>query len=303
MPLSGWSDPIYVRTTIAVVGILFVSAALVFLLRKKNAYWSMSWQTIKAWILLAPFLFGVFGFPEPWPLIVLTIFAVLGTKVFFQLMGMYHRTYFVWICYFGVIALAWCIREGNRELYNLLPMVVLGVSCLVPLVRNNFIKMIQYISLTQLAFVFLGWAFLHLAWIVQLEQGLYQLMYLVILTEFCDNTNLALSRTFGRALIFDRIDRRRTVASLFVSGAATVCLAFLMRHLLPSHEGNYWLVAGLIASLGGFVGDMVMTVIRKDAGIEVTGSFILGRGDFLHRMDRLIFVAPIYYFIMVWLPL
>jgi phosphatidate cytidylyltransferase len=44
-----------------------------------------------------------------------------------------------------------------------------------------------------------------------------------------------------------------------------------------------------------------MTVIRRDAGIRMVGPFILGRGDFLHRMDRLIFVAPIYYYVMFFL--
>jgi phosphatidate cytidylyltransferase len=41
-----------------------------------------------------------------------------------------------------------------------------------------------------------------------------------------------------------------------------------------------------------------MTVIRRDAGIKVVGLFILGRGDFLDRMDRLIFVAPIYFYVI-----
>ena len=41
-----------------------------------------------------------------------------------------------------------------------------------------------------------------------------------------------------------------------------------------------------------------MTVVRRDAGVKIVGPFILGRGDFMQRMDRLIFVAPIYYYIM-----
>ena len=72
-----------------------------------------------------------------------------------------------------------------------------------------------------------------------------------------------------------------------------------MRHLLPDRSDKYWLAAGLIASFGGVVGDLVMAVVRRDAGVKVVGPFILGRGDFLQRMDRLIFVAPIYFFVMM----
>lgn len=162
--------------------------------------------------------------------------------------------------------------------------------------------MIQYISLTNLAFVFLGWSFMHLGLILKFENGIYQLMYLVILTEFCDNTNLAISRYIGRIKIFDRIDYKRTLESTAVSVAITLLVAFAMRHLLPDGSEKYWLQSGLIASLGGVIGDMLMTVVRKDAGIKVVGHFIIGRGDFLHRMDRLIFVAPLYYYAMVGLP-
>ena len=44
-----------------------------------------------------------------------------------------------------------------------------------------------------------------------------------------------------------------------------------------------------------------MTALRKDVGAKDGGLFILGRGDFLQRMDRLIFVAPIYYYVMRWI--
>ena len=127
-------------------------------------------------------------------------------------------------------------------------------------------------------------------------------MYLVILTEFCDNTNLAISRYIGKYKLFDRIDYKRTLESTVVSALLTIAVAFGMRHLLSDGSERYWLVSGLIASIGGFIGDMLMAVVRRDAGIKEVGAFILGRGDFLHRMDRLIFVAPIYYYAMLYLP-
>jgi phosphatidate cytidylyltransferase len=217
-------------------------------------------------------------------------------------MGMYHRSYFVVICYAGIFGLAYSIFSQNERLYNLMPMLVLGVSCLVPLMRNNYQQMIQYISLTNLSFVFLGWCFMHMALLMTLPNGMYQLMYVTILTEVCDNTNLAISGSIGGTKIFDRIDKRRTWGGFFVSIGITILLAFAMRNMLPDRSDYYWLVSGVVASIGGLFGDMLMTVIRRDAGIKVVGAFVLGRGDFLHRMDRLIFVAPIYYYFMLALP-
>jgi len=224
-----------------------------------------------------------------------------GSKVFFQLMGMYHRSYFVLITYAGILGLAASIYYDRIDIYNILPMAILAISCLVPLLRNNYRRMIQYISLTNLAFVFLGWSFMHLALLLKLENGVYQLMYLLILTEFCDNTTLAISRYVGTRKIFSEIDHRRTIGGFFVSAVATIFVAAGMRFLLPDQSQIYWLTSGIVAAIGGLFGDMLMDVIRKDAGIRTLGAFVLGRGDFLQRMDRLIFVAPIYYYVMLFL--
>lgn len=295
-------SPVYRETALIVLSFIFMSGLIVYFFRKRNFYFVVSWASIKSWLFVAPLLFFFMGLPEPWPLIILTLIAVSGSKVFFQLMGMFHRSYFVYVCYIGILALGFSIYTDNKGIYNLLPMVMLGVACLVPLARNSYKQMIQYISLTNLAFVFLGWSLLHLGWILKFENGVYQFMYLVILTEFCDNTNLALARYMGKTSIFDRIDNKRTLKSTLSAMFLTIWLAFAMRHLLPDGSEQYWLTTGLIASLGGFIGDLIMTVIRKDANIKVVGAFILGRGDFLHRLDRLIFVAPIYYYAMEYFP-
>ncbi|MFN7729870.1 MAG: phosphatidate cytidylyltransferase [Bdellovibrio sp.] len=298
---GAWSSPIYRETALIVLSFIFISGLIVYFLRKKNHYFVVSWASIKSWLFVAPILFGLLGLPEPWPLVVLTCLALLGAKIFFQLMGMYHRSYFVMICYAGIIALGACVWLNRLDLYNLVPMVVLGVSLFVPLVRNNYKRMIQYLSLTNLAFVLLGWSFMHLGLILRFPNGIYELMYLIILTEFCDNTNLAISRYFNRWKLFDRIDTKRSLESTLIAAAFTIALAFAMRHLLPDRSQVYWLTSGLVAAIGGLFGDLVMTVIRRDAGIKIVGAFILGRGDFLHRVDRLIFVAPFYYYIMDYL--
>jgi len=298
---GAWASPVYRETALIVLSFLFVSGLIVYFLRKKNYYFVVSWASIKSWLFVAPILFGLLGLPDPWPLVVLTILALLGAKIFFQLMGMFHRSYFVMTCYAGIVGLGLCAWFQRLDLYNLLPMCVLGVSLVIPLVRNNYKRMIQYISLTNLAFVLLGWSFMHLALILKFPNGLYEVMYLIILTEFCDNTNLAISRYFNRWKLFDRIDTKRSIASTFVAAVVTIGLAFAMRHLLPDGSEVYWLTSGLVASIGGLFGDLVMTVIRRDAGIKIVGVFILGRGDFLHRVDRLIFVAPIYFYVMDYL--
>lgn len=298
---SAWESPVYRQTVLIVLIVIFAGALVNFIFRKKNQYFMIAWASIKSWLILAPLMFGLMGMHAPIPIIFLTALAMYGAKVYFQILGMFHQSAFVYICYLGILGLGIFSQVNNLAAYNEMPMFVLGLSCLVPLLKRNYKDMIQYMSLTLLGFIFLGWSFMHLGLILNFENGIYQVMYLIILTEFCDNTNLAISRYFRGKKILSEINSKRTWLSTFVSILITLALAYAMRFLLPNSSDKYWLASGLIASFGGVIGDMVMNVIRRDAGVKIVSGFILGRGDFLQRMDRLIFVAPIYYFVMLGL--
>lgn len=294
-----WHSPIYQQTVLIVLGVIFIAGLINYFLRNKNQYSMVAWASLKSWLIMAPIMFGFMGLGAPVPIILLTILAIFGAKVYFQIMGMFHKSAFVYICYLGILGLAYCCYTDNLTYYNEMPMAVLGLSCFVPLFQKSYKNMIQYISLTLLGFIFLGWSFLHLGLILNFENGVYQVMYLIILTEFCDNTNLAISGYFRGDKFIPELNSRRTLTSTFISILMTIALAYGMRHLLPDQGDKYWLASGLLASAGGLIGDLVMAVIRKDAGVKTVGPFIIGRGDFLQRMDRLIFVAPIFYYVML----
>ncbi len=297
----GWNDPIYLRTALIVLVTIFASAALVFFFRKTNYYFVRAWASIRSWVFAGPLLFLLFAIPYPGSLIVVTLFAIYGAKAFFQILGMYHRHYFVLTCYAGIISLAFAVYFDRMDLYNQMPMLVLGVGCLLTVFLDSYQRMIQYLSLTLLGFIFIGWCFMHISLLLHFPNGLYQILYLIVLTEFCDNTNLATSYYFKGPQLFPTIDRKRTLFSTLASVLLTIGLAAIMRSLLPDNAETYWLVAGLVASLGGLFGDVMMTAIRRDAGVKDVGPFILGRGDFLQRIDRLIFVAPIFYYVMKYM--
>lgn len=298
---SLWYEPLYRETVALVLGILFVWGIALYFVRNKNTYAQASWASLKSWLFAAPVLLGFCGLPAPWPLVVFTFVAISGAKSFFQMMGMYHRSYFVWATYIGLVSLAFAIFYDLNNLYNLAPMMFLGAICMIPIVRNSAKQMIQYISLTLICFIFLGWAFMHLGWIWKLDKGPYMVIYLIILTEVCDNVYLILSRQIGKIRLFSRISPRRNLESACIAFVVTLALAWSLRHLLPVRSETFWITSGLVAAWGGSLGDLVLSVIRRDLGIKDVGPFIIGRGDLLTIMDRLIFVAPIYFYAMLYL--
>jgi phosphatidate cytidylyltransferase len=296
-----WSDPLYRQTVYLVVGVLTIVGLGLFPFRNKNPHAQAHWASLKSWLFAAPVLMGLCGLPPPWPLIILCLVAINGAKIFFQMMGMYHRSNFVWLTYVGIILLAIAIHYDLIALFNLAPMIFLGAICMIPILRNSPKQMVQYLSLTLMCFSFLGWAFMHLGWIWKLERGPYMVIYLIILTEVCDNMYLLLSRHFGKIKPFSRISPKRNLEAGLIAFSLTIGLAWALRHLLPVRSEVFWVASGIVAALGGSLGDLVLSVIRRDLGIKDVGPFIIGRGDLLTIMDRMIFVAPIFYYVMWYL--
>ena len=296
-----WSHPLYRETVYLILGGLALGGAGLFPFRKRNAHLMAAWASLKSWLFAAPILLGLLGLAPPWPLIVLTAIAMLGAKAYFQMMGMYHRSNFVWATYLAIVVLAFCVHEERRDIYNVAPMAFLGAICLIPILRNSAKDMIQYLSLTLMAYMFLGWSFMHLGFVWSLPQGPYMVIYIIVLTECCDNMYLAFSRHFGSVNLFSRISPRRNLEAFVLAATLTLGLAWAIRHLLPDRSPPFWIASGLVAALGGSLGDLTLSVIRRDLGIKDVGPFIIGRGDLLNSMDRMIFVAPIFYYAMAHL--
>lgn len=295
---SQWSNPLFEKTAIILLVFLGIIGVVLFPFRKKNTHLAAAWASLQSWLFFAPVLFLMLAAGDPWPLLGITLISLLCAKEFFMITGMYHRSIFIWTTYLSIIAMAYLIYHDYHFLYATMPMIFLGVISLIPIALNQAKNMLQYIALSLLCMMFVGWAFLHTAWIVKIPSGAFYLIYIILLTELCDNVALAVSRLFGKKKLVDQITPNRTLEGVILSFAATLAAAYGLRILLsPDHQENWW-IYGLTAALVGSTGDIILAVIRRDLGVKDYGIFILGRGGVLDRMDRLIFVAPIYFYLL-----
>lgn len=296
-----WANPLYRESAGLIIGSLFVLSFIFFLLRKKGPLMNSAWASIKSWIFVAPILFAILALPRPYPLIFITLIAIQSAKTFFQMVGVYHRSWFVWMTYVFIIGLAYMVHSDQPEFYNITPMVFLGTICLIPLLRNSAAHMIQYLALTLIGFIFWGWSFMHLARLIALDGGVLMVIYLYLLNEVGENVAWAAGKAFGHIKPFSKISQKVTLEGMIVSFVVTMLLAWALRQMLPDRSEQFWIGAGLIAAIFGRAGDLILSVIRRDLGIKNTGIFIIGRGDVLSRVEKMIFVGPMYYYLFIYL--
>lgn len=297
-----WGNPKYVETAGLIVGFLAILSILTYTLKRhRGAPFTSAWASLKSWIFVAPLLFTMFALPRPWPLVFVTWMGVLSAKSFFQMTGMFHRSWFVWVTYIFIFALGHMINNNQVEFFNLTPMLFLFVVCFIPVLRNSATHMIQYMALSLMSFIFWGWSYMHMGRLLMVQDGELMVLYLYLLAEVSENTSWAVSKLWGRHKLFSRITGKVTLEGMIVALLVTMLCAWGFRHLLPDRSERFWIAAGLVAAIFGRMGDLIINVIRRDLGIKDTGIFIIGRDSVLTRADKLIFIGPMYFYIYTFL--
>jgi phosphatidate cytidylyltransferase len=291
-----WENKFYIQAVSGVVAFFFLVGGLVYFMQRRNPKWIGVWASIKSWVITSPLVFFFAALPKPWPLIFIVMLSIYGAKTFFRMTGMYHRSWFVWLTYAFLGLQGYTIYQGLDRYYDVVPMLFLSVMVMIPIFRNSHSHMIQFIALSLINFIMMGWGFMHLGRIVMWEGGPLIALYLAILFEFCEASNYALNRAFGRTKPLANITSRFSVEGFVLSILLTLILAWGLRGMLPDRSEVYWLTAGLAVAVVGRIGGLFLSVVRRDLNIKESGIFIIGRDDLLSRVDKPVFAAPVVYY-------
>ena len=288
-----WGHPLYLKTFLQVMTFIAGASIAVYRFRNKYSYTKLLWASLKTWIFLAPLLFILFSTKNTIILLTfISLFSIYTSKHFFQMVGMYHRRLFVIANYLFTLLLAFFIYTGNSQYYNLSPMLFLSFITLIPLIRNNAENMIQYTALCLFSFLFFAWAPLHLGHIIFFEDGFFFCLFAAIVSETVEMSCLVTGQFYKKGALFSNITKKVTLLGVLAAILSASLVSWLLVSILPFRLQDYAIAIGVAIALLSILGDLLLTMIRRDLRMKDSGVFILGRGDIIDRMDKLIFVAP-----------
>ena len=104
----------------------------------------------------------------------------------------------------------------------------------------------------------------------------------------------AFGKLFGKHPLRSNISPKKTLEGAAGALAFSLALPWALRFSFPHFGPAQLFLTGLIVAVGGQLGDLSISVIKRDIGVKDMGAAIPGHGGVLDRIDSLIYTAPLF---------
>lgn len=305
-PQAALHSQIFRAYALIAIAILVVAGLVLSLLTwgfKKNV--SSIWATYRSWLVMSPLLLGcIFAGRVP-TIVFFGFLAALGFKEFARATGLYRDWWMTGAVYLGIIAVGVTslvnqphgdeAGTGWYGLFIALPVYAIALILLVPIARNLVAGQLQHVALAILGFIYIGWMFGHLAFLANATNAYGYLLYILFATEINDVAAFTCGKLFGKRQLRSNISPKKTWGGAIGALAVSMTLPWLLRFSFPHFGPTQLILTGLIVGIGGQLGDLSISVIKRDIGIKDMGAGIPGHGGILDRIDSLIYVSPLFF--------
>lgn len=169
------------------------------------------------------------------------------------------------------------------------------------------------LSVTLWGLFYVGWMPAHFVLLHQhdgrLGAGLVTL--LIVIIALSDTGAYFVGKNFGRHKLAPKISPNKTwegsVGGVVAAFLGSVAAWYVDRHwagaALPGWSMWEYGVVGVVLAIAGQIGDLVESMMKRDAGVKDSGNLLPGHGGILDRCDGFLFAGPMMYYLLAWLPM
>lgn len=203
------------------------------------------------------------------------------------------------------------LRGGRIEEWHVAGMVtfLLFAIFLAELRRGTGKEAAVNTGATLLGVFYVGWLGSHLVGLRELPPvlgrsyawGMSYALLPFFLAWTCDTAAYGVGRALGRTRLAPALSPRKSVEGAVGGFVAAVAAGLVARLWFAPYLT--WIDALVLGVLVGFfaqVGDLVESLLKRDAETKDSSALIPGHGGVLDRFDSLLFAAPIVYYYLVF---
>jgi phosphatidate cytidylyltransferase len=260
-----------------------------------------------------------------WILGAVTLIVLLAVREFYQLIEVKGAHPLVGYGMAGSAALPVVAYLGNEyHTTILMTFVLLGVM-VAQLGKREITESLASISGTFFGVFYVGWLLSHVVVLREFhtkvaskwggvaaadldpDVGIFYMLFVVTVVVLCDAGAFFTGRRFGRHKLAPAISPKKTlegaVGGVLVGTAGGCALKLVFDLFWPDLSRNFgWVATGLfgvVIGIVGIIGDLVESLLKRDAEIKDAGSLLPGMGGVLDRIDSALPAVPVMYYLLL----
>jgi phosphatidate cytidylyltransferase len=281
---------------------------------------NLTLRLLTAAILVPPVLWICFLGGLPFVLVV-TLFIAIGVNEFYDFISAKGARPHRLLGSVAAAALPLVIYLGSPFVATTFMTGVLLTVMILQLTKAEVTEAIASVSATFFGVFYVGWLLAHAVSVrfihLQVEAyggaadpqaGFFYMVFCLAAAVLCDAGAYFVGRRFGRHKLAPAISPNKTVegaiGGLLVGALGAVGIKLFFDAFVPGDLGrdlNWGLAAsfGVVIAAVSIVGDLVESVLKRDADLKDAGQILPGVGGVLDRIDSALIAIPVTYYLLL----
>ena len=292
-PVSFW-------ILVSIVALLGITPLIFLVLDKAGklapALSSDLWTRYKSWLVLAPLMVV--------PLVAGRLPTILGVgllgamcyREFARATGLFRHHLVSATVGLGGLLITFAVADHWYGLFMALASLITSAIVIFSLFADQPKGYIQRVALGIFAFVLFGLCLGHFSYFANDRLGPPIQLSILVCVSLNDVFAYCTGKAFGRRKLSPNTSPNKTIGGALGAAVLTTALFATLGHFIfrgtALDSPHHLIPLGLLLSLTGQWGDLVMSSIKRDLGIKDMAATIPGHGGLLDRFDSLIFVGP-----------
>ena len=254
------------------------------------------WTRWRSWLILAPLMIGPILLGRLVAIIAIGILGILCYREFARATGLFRSRTVSAVVALGIILLTFASADHWDGLFHALTSLVSSLVVIVALLSDQPKGYIQRVALGIFAFLLFGVCLGHFGSFANDRLGQPLMLSIILLVQMNDVFAYCTGKLFGHRKLCPNTSPNKTIGGAIGATILTTAAGAALFHCIlkgtPLDCWGHLAVMGLILSMAGQCGDLVMSSIKRDLGIKDMAALIPGHGGLLDRFDSLLFVGP-----------
>jgi len=298
--MTAFAHPVTIGIVAATVGVVAAAAGVIGALsatgRGTPALRRELWLRLGSWCVLLPLMIGPVLAGREWTIGAVAILGLLCYREYARATGLFRDRLLSATVVIGILAANFAALDHWYGFFMALwplTICVLAVAS-IPLDRPE--GYIQRVGLAVFGYALFGAGLAHLGYMAN-DAG-YRPVVLLLLTAVALNDVAAFTcgKLLGGWKLLPATSPNKTVSGALGAVAVTGGVVALIGGVLfagtPMGQWHWLLLFGVLVSVAGQAGDLMLSSIKRDIGIKDMGVVLPGHGGILDRFNSLLLVAP-----------